>query len=298
MLFRKGTGCRSLWIVAGLAPAVVTVAVLFAAPLIVAIVQSLGHAPMYGVQSFPTLEYYSRVVRSSRFQISVVFTLYYAILPTILSTILGTALAIAFSRHFPGRQVFRFFLRLPIVVPYLVGAALVVALLANGGIIARILHALGIITGTSDFPRILFSSSGWGIMLVYLFKQIPFTFLVISAVLAGIGPEYEEAARTLGATPRQAVRYILLPRLVPGIVTASLLVFAFNFQSYEIPYLLGSTFPSTLPVEAMRRFNLPAVARRPEAMAYVVVITALSGIILYTYLRAYRGWERRRGGVG
>lgn len=287
-----------MWIAAGLAPAVVTFAVLFAVPLVVAVVQSLGHAPMYGVRTFPTLDYYSRVVQSSRFRVSVLYTLYYAILPTIVSTVLGTALAIAFSRPLRGRHALSFFLRLPIVVPYLVGAALVVALFANGGIISRILYALGVIGGTSDFPRVLFSSSGWGIMLVYLFKQVPFTFLVINAVLAGIGPEYEEAARTLGATPRQAVRYILLPRLMPGIVTASLLVFAFNFQSYEIPYLLGSTFPSTLPVEAMRRFNLPTVARRPEAMAYVVVITLLSGLILFAYLRAYRRWERYRGGVG
>ncbi len=288
---------RRLRIVLGLAPAVGALIVLFIVPLVVALVQSLGHAPIYRVRSFPTAEFYRQVLFSSRFRVSLVYTVYYAVVPTILSTVLGVALAIVLTRRIRGSSVLSFFFRLPLVVPYLVGAAMVVALFANGGLIARVLYAVGMIETTGEFPRILFSRGGWGIMLVYLFKQIPFTFIIVSSVLAGVGPEYEEAARTLGASRFRAFRFVVLPRIMPGVVTSSLLVFAFNFQSYEIPYLLGATFPNTLPVEALRRFQVPDVTRRPEAMAYVMVITVFSGIVLYLYLRAYRRWERSRGGV-
>lgn len=284
-------------IVLGLAPALAVLAVLFIGPLLVALVQSLGYAPMYRVRTFPSLRYYTTVLASSRFRLAVLYTSYYALVPTIVSTVLGVALAVVLDRRGRRVRLLSLFFRLPLVVPYLVGAAMVVALYANGGLLARVLYAVGLIESTGEFPRILFSAGGWGVMLVYLFKQVPFTFIVVSAVLAGVGPEYEEAARTLGATRARAFRYVVLPRIMPGIVTSSLLVFAFNFQSYETPYLLGTTFPTTLPVEAMRRFTVPDVTRRPEAMAYLVLTTVLSGIVLFLYLRAYRRWERSRGGA-
>lgn len=288
---------RRLAILLGLAPAMGVLLLLFVGPLVVALVQSLGYAPIYRVRAFPTFDYYAAVLVSSRFRTAVLYTMYYAVVPTIVSTVFGVALAVALNRRIRGARLLSFFFRLPLVVPYLVGAAMVVALFANGGLVARVLYAIGVIESTGEFPRVLFSAGGWGVMLVYLFKQIPFTFIVVSAVLAGVGSEYEEAARTLGANRAKAFRYVVLPRIMPGVVTSSLLVFAFNFQSYEIPYLLGATFPTTLPVEALRRFNVPDVTRRPEAMAYVMLITILSGIVLYFYLRAYRRWERSRGGV-
>lgn len=288
---------RQLSIFLGLAPALSVLTVLFVGPLALALIQSLGYAPIFGVREFPTLRFYTAVLGSTRFRLAFWYTMLYALVPTILSTIFGTWLAVAARARMRGVRFLSFFVRLPLVVPYLVGAALVVALFSNGGLVARVLFAVGIIQNTGDFPRILFSAGGWGIMLVYLFKQVPFTFVVVSSVLAGIGPELQEAARTLGASPWRAFRHVVLPRIFPGIVTSSLLVFAFNFQSYEIPLLLGPSFPGTLPVEALRRFQLPTIARRPEAMAYVMIITALSGGILFLYLRAYRRWERSRGGV-
>lgn len=288
---------RRLAIVLGLAPAMGVLLLLFVGPLAVALVQSLGYAPIYRVRAFPTFDYYATVLVSSRFRTAVVYTMYYAVVPTVVSTVLGVALAVALNRRIRGARLLSFFFRLPLVVPYLVGAAMVVALFANGGLVARVLYATGMIESTGEFPRVLFSAGGWGIMLVYLFKQVPFTFIIVSAVLAGVGPEYEEAARTLGASRTRAFRHVVLPRIIPGVVTSSLLVFAYNFQSYEIPFLLGATFPTTLPVEALRRFNVPDVTRRPEAMAYVMLITILSGFVLFLYLRAYRRWERSRGGV-
>lgn len=284
-------------IVLGLAPAVFTLLLLFVGPLLLALVQSFGHAPMFGVQEFLTIRFYRAVLGSRRFQAALWYTVYYALVPTVLSTVVGTALAVAASVRMRGSRFLTFFIRLPLVVPYLVGAALVVALFSNGGLIARLLYLFGVITSTGDFPRILFGAGGWGIMLVYLFKQIPFVFIVVLSVLAGMGPEYREAARTLGAGPWRAFRHVVLPRIMPGIVTSSLLVFAFNFQSYEIPYLLGASYPGTLPVEALRRYQLPNLQRRPEAMAYVMVITAFSGVVLFLYLRAYRRWERSRGSL-
>ncbi len=292
-----GRARRRIAILAGLAPAAVVLLALFVGPLVVALAHSLGHAPIYRVTEFPTLRYYAAILASSRFRVSLAYTFYYAIVPTLLSTIVGTLLALAMRRPVRGSRLLVFFFRLPVVVPYLVGAGMVVALFANGGLLARALFALDLIESTGDFPRILFSSGGWGIMLAYLFKQIPFTFVIVSSALAAEDVELEQVARTLGASPLRALWHVIVPRTIPAIISASLLVFAFNFQTYEIPYLLGATFPNTVPVEALRVFNLIDVRRRPEAMAYLIVITLFSGVVMFLYLRAYRKWERSKGRV-
>ncbi len=292
-----GRARRRIAICAGLAPAVLVLTALFVGPLLIALAQSLGHAPIYRITEFPSFRYYARILASSRFRVSLAYTFYYATVPTVVSTIVGASLALALRRPMKGSRLLSFFFRLPVVVPYLVGAGLVVTLFANGGLIARALYAVDAIDSTGDFPRILFSSGGWGIMLAYLFKQVPFTFVIVSSALAGEDAGLEQVARTLGASPLRALRHVVIPRTIPAIISSSLLVFAFNFQTYEIPYLLGATFPNTVPVEALRIFNLVDVRRRPEAMAYLIVITLVSGIVMYLYLRTYRMWERSKGRV-
>ncbi len=79
--------------------------------------------------------------------------------------------------------------------------------------------------------------------------------------------EYEEVAQTLGAGPWQRFRHVLLPLVMPGIISTSIIVFAFLFGSFEIPLLLGVRYPNTLPVTAYRAYIDPDLSRRPEAMA-------------------------------
>ena len=82
---------------------------------------------------------------------------------------------------------------------------------------------------------------------------------------------------------------------MPGVVTATVIVFAFNFGSFEAPFILGGGFPSTLPVEAWRAFDDADYTRRLRAMAIVMFISVVSGCLLYLYLYLYRRFERRRG---
>ena len=132
-------------------------------------------------------------------------------------------------------------------------------------------------------------------MMVYLWKQVPFTTLVLSSVLVGLGKELEEAAATLGASRAQATWHVMLPQVMPGIVSATIIVFAFNFGSFETPFVLGPGHPETLPVAAFRSFTSPDYAQRLDAMAIVTVVAVISAILLWTYIALYRRFERRRG---
>ena len=286
---------RRFYVPIMLAPVFVVFALLFVGALITALLQSFGYAPIYGLNDFPTLRYYGELFALPGFWRAVFNTFYYALTPTVVGTMLSVALALILRKYFKGKRLFIYIYKLPLMIPYLVGIALVILFFSNGGIIARLLYAMGIIEETGDFPRLLNTQGGWGIMFVYLWKQVPFTALIIHSVLLGLGPEYEEAASSLGATPLKTFWYVTLPQIMPGVVTATVIVFAFNFGSFEAPFILGGGFPSTLPVEAWRAFDDADYTRRLRAMAIVMFISVVSGALLYFYLTLYRRFERRRG---
>jgi putative spermidine/putrescine transport system permease protein len=278
-----------------LAPVVLTIGVLFFGALVVALLQSFGYAPLYGINEFPTLRYYQGLLAMPGFWSSVGLTFYYALVPTVVGTVMSIYLALCLRQRFRGKRWVQFIYKLPLMIPYLVGVALTIVVFGNGGVLARVAYAVGLIETTRDFPRFLYSHQGWGIMIVYLWKQIPFTTLVIYSVLMGVGRESEEAAATLGAARWQTFWHVTLPQIMPGIVSATIIVFAFNFGSFEVPFILGGGFPNTLPVEAFRAFDDADYSRRLRAMAIVMVIGLLSGAVLLTYLSAYRRFERLRG---
>jgi len=146
------------------------------------------------------------------------------------------------------------------------------------------------IAGPSDFPALVFDPFAIGIILQYVWKEVPFIGVIVLANMQSIGEDYESVARSLGASRWQTFRHVLLPLIFPGMLSASVMVFAFTFGAYEIPALLGASFPAALPVLAYRKYTDVDLAARPEAMAMAIVIALLSAIMIYFYVR----YSRRR----
>ena len=92
-------------------------------------------------------------------------------------------------------------------------------------------------------------------------------------------------ARNLGANRWQRFRYILWPLMLPGMLRSSILVFAFAFGTFEVPYLLGQTYPAVLPVLAYRNYHDVDLNARPEAMAMSMVITLIVVLLILVYMK-------------
>jgi putative spermidine/putrescine transport system permease protein len=115
------------------------------------------------------------------------------------------------------------------------------------------------------------------------------------ALLARLGEEYEQAARTLGASAWQRFRHVTLPLVAPAVVSSSLMAFAFIFGAFEVPFLLGRPFPAMISVVAQQRFLDVNLAARPGAIAVAVTSTLLTTALAWGYLRLTRallGLER------
>ncbi len=284
-----------MWLWLQLSPVLLILAVLFGGALVLAVVQSLGFAPWFGVNTFPSFQYFGALWGSVSFWQSLWLTLYYATVSTVIALAMGIALALALVRTFPGKHLYKYVYKLPLMIPYTVGIALAVIMLGNGGMISRLAAFFGFISDPSQFPQILKTHAGWGIIAVYVWKQVPFITLAIYAVMLGIGRETEEAAAILGANRWQILSQVTLPQIMPGVVSSTLICFAFNVGAFEAPFILGGGFPDTLPVVAWRYFNDADYTLQLQGMATVVSIALVAGIILFSYLAIYRRFERKIG---
>jgi putative spermidine/putrescine transport system permease protein len=110
-----------------------------------------------------------------------------------------------------------------------------------------------------------------------------------------VASDLEDVARTLGAGAWQRFWYVVFPVISPSVVAASLLVFAFTFGAFEVPYLLGKSYPTMLPVVAYNEYREIDLAARPAAMTINVLIALITGTAAALYLRLARDLGRRRG---
>ncbi len=272
-----------------LAPALLVIGVLFVGGLFAALIQSLGYFPAIGMTEL-RLDAYREVLGSEDFLDSLLITLYVAGASTLISSVLAVLAALAL-RHSTGRLSAAVF-QLPITIPHLVAAVGIALVVSQAGLGARAAGALGLIGEPGQFPALLYDRYSVGIILTYVWKEVPFIALVVLAALRNVSGELEEVARSLGANAWQRFWYVILPLIWPGIVAASLLVFAFTFGAFEVPYLLGRTYPTTLPVMAYNEYRDLDLTARPVAMATNVVIALITALLAAGYLRLSRELHR------
>lgn len=278
---------RGLQVPLMLAPSVVLVVLLFGGGMLVGIAQSFGYFPIIGLREW-TLEAYLNVLTDRTFLASLWLTFRIAFIVTLVSSVIAVGLALILRHAFAGSKVTKFIFQIPLPVPHLVAASGVVLLITQSGLVARMAANVGLIDRPAEFPALVFDEAGVAIILTFLWKEVPFIGIVVLAVLQSIGPHYEEIARTLGANAWQRFVHVLLPLIMPGVISTSIIVFAFTFANYEIPLLLGVRSPTTLPVLAYQRYQDPDLGLRPEAMAIGVILTVVALALLIAYRRLAR----------
>ena len=270
-----------------LAPALLILLLLFVGGVAAGVAQSFGYFPVIGLTRF-TLYFYAQVLSDSSFLLSLWQTFRIACWATLIPCGLAVVTALALRESFPNSQIAKFVYQLPIPIPHLVAANGMVLLLTQSGLFSRIALNLGLIDKAADFPVLVFDRPGIATILTFVWKEVPFIGLVVLAILQSVGPQYEEIAKTLGANRWQRFWYVLLPLILPGIISTSIIVFAFVFASYEIPLLLGVRYPTTLPVLAFETYQNPNLLVRPQAMAINVILMVISLLLLMAYRRLAR----------
>jgi len=270
-----------------LVPVMIPILGIFVSGLIMGLMQSFGHFSAIGLTEF-TLKYYKDVLTDKDFLLSLRFSLYISLLSSIIAVIVGVLLAYSILRSKYKKGIEDVIYKLPIIVPHSVAALLVYNVLAQSGILPRLLYNLGIISNQTSFPSLIFDRKGIGIITAYLWKEIPFIAMLVYTVLSNINDKLSEAALNLGANRRQVFWHILLPLIMPTILSSFIIIFAFSFGAFEVPYLLGPTSPKTLPVKAYIEYTNPDLTHRPYTMAINMILTLCSLVLVWLYTKTFK----------
>jgi putative spermidine/putrescine transport system permease protein len=278
---------------AGLTPALLVVGVLFGGAVWSACSRSLGIGAL-GIAG-PSLAAYRRLLADPEFWPSVALTAHVAVTSTLLSVVLGVGAALLLRRVRVGRRTLTTLFQLNLPIPHVIGAVAILLLLGQSGFVSRLTASLGWTAAPADFPALLFDPYAVGVIVQYVWKEVPFVGIVALAILRGAGEDLEVAAATLGASPWQRFRFVTLPVLLPGVLSTAIIVFAFAFGTFEVPLLLGASYPAVLPVLAHQRYTDVDLANRPEAMALAVLVTAIVAVVVLIGVALARRAVRRAG---
>jgi putative spermidine/putrescine transport system permease protein len=278
-----------------LAPALAAVILLFGGGLVLGLIQSLGYLPAAGFDVL-SLQHFRNILTDRGFIESFGITLNISLMATLIAAIAGIILALSLAAMTPRNRLLKFIFQIPLTVPHLVIGVALMFMLSPAGLISRAAQNLGLVRGASTFPLLVNDRFGIGIILAYVWKEIPFITVMLSSVLHGSGKDLLEVGKTLKAGRFQRFRYITLPMIFPSLGAACLIVFAYTFGAFEIPFLLGRTYPMLLPVWAYKSYSDVDLMARPEGIAtgMIIALTVVVAVILAHLLIRL---ARRRGVV-
>jgi len=276
-----------------LGPALLIILLLFGGGLFLGLLQALGSLDSKEL-FFISFSHFQNVLGDPDFTTSLALTLYISLTSTLIAATVSVLLALGLMQWAANNRFINFVLQIPLTVPHLVIAISMIFLLAPSGLISRICSFLGLISNSSSFPLLVNDELGIGILTVYIWKEIPFITFMLLAVLKNMGSELLEVGSTLKASKLQRFLYITLPILLPSLGAACLIVFAFTFGAFEVPYLLGRTFPNVLPVWAYKNYSDIDLLARPEGIAIGLIIGVII-IFSIIFSQALLNFGRKRG---
>ncbi len=271
-----------------LMPVMIFIIGIFITGIVFGLLQSFGYFPAIGLKTL-TIKYYQAIITDPNFLSSLRFSLYISFVSSTLSVILGVffSYVLIFNKR-KNKGGLEGIFKLPIMVPHTIAALLIFMLFTQSGFIPRILHALGIISDMSDFPALVFDKRGFGIIFAYIWKGLPFITFVTYDVLKKINNKYSKIASNLGASNFQTFLHVLLPLLLPTIASGFIIIFAFSFGAFEIPYLLGPSTQKALPISSYIHYNSVNLADRPYSMVINMCITCCSFVLVGLYVWAFQ----------
>jgi sulfate transport system permease protein len=157
-----------------------------------------------------------------------------ALAAALVNAVFGTLLAWVLIRYkFPGRSLVDALVDLPVALPTAVAGLALTAIYSDHGLIGRFTQSLG--------WSIAFTPTG--VFIALIFVGIPFLVRTVQPVLQDLEKAHEEAGATLGASSWQNFRYVLLPQLLPAIVTGAALAFGRAVGEYGSVIFIAGNVP-------------------------------------------------------
>jgi sulfate transport system permease protein len=209
-----------------------------------------------------------------------------SLLAAAINVVFGLLLAWGLVRYtFPGKKIVDALVDLPFALPTAVAGISLTALYAKNGWIGSLLEPLGI--------EVAFKPAG--VLVALVFIGLPFIVRTIQPILEDLDLEFEEAAASLGATRLQIFRRVVLPSLVPALLTGFALAFARAVGEYGSVIFIAGNIPMVSEITPLMIITKLEQYDYQGATAVASVMLLVSFALLLV-INGLQAWASRRGG--
>ncbi|MBQ8181646.1 MAG: ABC transporter permease [Ruminococcus sp.] len=247
-------------------------------PIFVLIVFSFNETKSSSVFSGFTLDWYKRLFNNRIIISSLVNTIIIAVAASIISTILGTLAAIGINsmRRVPKTVVMNV-TNMPIINPEIVTGVSLMLLFSFFA--ARMTLEFGFVT----------------LLIAHITFNVPYVILSVMPKFRQMDPHLYEAAQDLGCSPFKAFRKVVLPEIMPGVVSGFLMSFTYSLDDFVISYFTTGSTSQTLPITiySMTRRKVSPEINALSTLIFLVVVVVL---IVKNVIESKAAKKRMSGG--
>jgi len=218
-----------------------------------------------------SLKWYEDFFTNLNWQGAVKNSLIIAVFATLISTTLGTVAALGLSRpEMPHKSAIMGILISPMIVPLIISAAGMYFFYSKVGL----------------------ASTHLGVILAHAALGTPFVVITVTATLVGFDHSLIRAAATLGASPRLTFFRVIVPLILPGVISGALFAFITSFDEVVVVLFVGSYEQRTIP---WQMFSGIREQISPTILAVATLLVVVSILLLTSVELLRRRGERLRG---
>ncbi len=204
-----------------------------------------------------------------------------------VNAVSGLLIAWVLTRYeFPGRRLLDALVDLPFALPTAVAGIALTTLYAPNGWLGRFLTPLGI--------RVAFTPLG--VIMALTFIGLPFVVRTVQPVLADLDADLERAADTLGAGPLHVFRRVILPALLPALITGAGLSFSRALGEYGSVIFIAGNIPMVSEIVPLMIMTKLEQFQYPQAAVLAVSMMLLSFAAMFVVNAGQLALQRRRQG--
>jgi putative spermidine/putrescine transport system permease protein len=227
----------------------------------------------------PTLQHFEKAFELYSGDIR--FTLFIVVVSTLLTALVSIAIAgaLILSETPWLVAILRWLYRWPLFIPFIVAAQCMRTFLAKNGLMNNTLVAAGILE-----PIQTASLLDWrGIIITFVWKQVPFVTLMLAGAMASLDRATIEAGRNLGASRLRVLVEIVLPQVAQTLLVGLVLSFVTMLSVLSVPMMVAGSQPTMLTVDMAFRIN--SYGDYATANALGVISYLMAGTVAWIYLR-------------
>ena len=255
-----------------IAPALAMIAALFLYPLGFSLTSAFT-----GPDGGLSLEHFEKAI--DLYSTDILFTLFIVIVSTLLTALFSIAIAGTLTLGETPWLIssLRFLYRWPLFIPFIVAAQCMRTFLAKNGLMNNSLVSLGIIE-----PLQATSFLDWrGIIITFVWKQVPFVTLMLAGAMASIDRATIEAGRNLGASRLRVLIELVLPQVAQTLLVGLVLSFVTMLSVLSVPLMINPNSPTMITVDVAYRINTFADYAVANALCLLSLLLAAVGAAFY-----------------